>query len=121
MIRRGGRARMAPRKSTGTGSARKAQAKQVRVGTPNKAGAAWNVRADKYEAMKKALLRVVPRKGAGVTQQEMADGVRPLVSREMFPAETHWWWMKSVQLNLEKEGVLARDPKAKPLRWTRVK
>lgn len=118
---RGGRARMAPRKSSGSGSARKAPAKKVRVGTPNKAGAAWNVRADKYEAMKKALLKVVPRKGPGVTQQEMFDGVRPLVSEEQFPGTTHGWWAKSVQLNLEKEGVLARDPKAKPLRWTRAK
>lgn len=113
--------RMAAKRSTKRASSASSKPKQVRVGTPNKPGSAWNVRADKYEAMEKAVLKVAPRKGPGLTQDELADAVRPLVSKEMFPAQTHYWWMKSVQLNLEKQGVLARDPKARPLRWTRVK
>jgi len=51
----------------------------------------------------------------------MFEGVRPLVSKVMFPGTTYMWWPKGVQLDLEARGVLRRDPKAKPLRWTRVR
>lgn len=77
--------------------------------------------AEKYNAMKKAVLKVTPRKAPGITQAEMFKGVRPLVSKSQFPGTTHMWWSKGVQLDLEARGVLRRDPKAKPLRWTRVK
>lgn len=95
--------------------------KQVRVGSIVTKDYSANLRADKYEAMEKAMLKAVPRKPPGSSWQEMLDAVEPLVSKEMFPGTTHGWWMKSVQLNLEKQGRLLRDPKAKPLRWHRVK
>jgi len=94
---------------------------QVEVGSVNVPGYKARLNAEKYEAMRKALLQVVPRKPPGVTQREMFDGVRALASPILFPASTHMWWAKSVQLDLEKKGVLARDARSKPLRWTRTR
>ncbi len=80
-----------------------------------------NVDAAKYNAMKAALLAVLPAKGPGLTQSEMFAAVRRKVSTTQFPGTTHMWWVKCVQLDLEARGRLKREADAKPLRWRRAK
>jgi hypothetical protein len=73
--------------------------------------------AAKYEAARKALLKVLPRTGAGVTQAEMMAAMK-----KALPAfgSTSGWWTKTVQLDAEARGEVKRD-NGKPLRWKRVK
>lgn len=89
------------------------------VGTVNKPGYRANLRADKYAAMEKILLAVLPKKTPGLTQAEMFDAVSKKVDKTVFPGTTYGWWAKGVQLDLEKRGILAREA-TKPLRWHRA-
>jgi len=93
--------------------------KMVVVRTPNKPGYTARVDALKYEAMRKVMLRVLPRKAPGLTQQEMWDALARLAPRSEFPDRGKvGWWMKSVQLDLEAKKVVVRED-TKPLRWHR--
>jgi hypothetical protein len=75
----------------------------------------------KYEAMRKALLKVLPRKKPGLTQVQMREQLLPHLSADEFPGGAKaGWWTKCVQLDLEAKGVIGRDPSAKPLRWHRL-
>ena len=95
--------------------------KMVVVRTPNKPGSSWRVDALKYEAMRKAMMRVLPRKAPGLNQQEMWDALARLAPRSHFPHRGKiGWWMKSVQLDLEAKKIVVRE-QTKPLRWHRAK
>ena len=79
------------------------------------------VDAKKYAAMKKALLKALPRRPPGITQKEMFETVVPHLPEDDFPGGAKAeWWAKTVQLDLEAKGVVDRDAKSKPLRWYRV-
>jgi len=77
------------------------------------------VNADKYEAMRKALLETLPDRTPGLTQSEMTASVKSYLPENLFPGgRTAGWWAKTVQLDLEAKGVVIRHP-GKPLRWTK--
>lgn len=79
------------------------------------------VRVDKakYDAMKQALLSVVPKAEPGLTVAEIKAGALPLLPEELFPGGAKaGWWLKGVQLDLEAKGVIARA-NSKPLRLHR--
>lgn len=92
---------------------------KVVVENVNHPGQTSNVNADKYEDMKKALLKVLPKKAPGLTQKEMQTAVKAHLSDSLFPGgATSGWWVKCVQLDLEAKQTLTREP-SKPLRWHR--
>jgi hypothetical protein len=75
------------------------------------------VDADKYEAMKKAFLKVLPKKPPGLTAAEIRAAILPHLPEDLFPGGAKaGWWMKAVQLDLEAKGGVARED-SKPLRW----
>ncbi|HRI63038.1 MAG TPA: hypothetical protein PK156_02340 [Polyangium sp.] len=76
--------------------------------------------AGKYNAMKVALLKILPAKAPGITQKQMMSGVVPHLPQDLFPGGAKsGWWMKSVQLDLEAKGVVVRDA-TKPLTWRKA-
>ena len=80
------------------------------------------VRVDKakYDAMKDALLTVVPEAEPGLTIAEIKAGVLPLLPEDLFPGGAKaGWWLKGVQLDLEAKAVIARE-NSKPLRLHRL-
>jgi uncharacterized protein DUF6958 len=86
----------------------------------NVPGYTHRVDAKKYAAMKKALLKILPKGPPGITQAEMFATVPRHLPQEEFPGgEKAEWWAKTVQLDLEAKGVVDRDIRAKPLRWYR--
>jgi hypothetical protein len=94
--------------------------RRVTVRTINVPGFSKSLNADKYDAAKTALLRVLPRKPPGLSQREMFAAAKAHLSAEHFPRGAKAeWWIKSVQLDLEAKGIVIRDPKARPLRWRR--
>ena len=112
---------MPPKKGSPLKKIAPAARKMVVVRTPNKPGSSWRVDAVKYEAMRKAMLKVLPRKAPGLTQQEMWDALARAAPRSHFPDRGKiGWWMKSVQLDLEVKKVVVRE-NTKPLRWHRKK
>ena len=74
--------------------------------------------AAKYEAVKLALLKVLPKKMPGLTQTQMRGEAAYHLPEHLFPdSEKTAWWIKSVQLDLEAKGIIARENDAHPLRW----
>jgi hypothetical protein len=77
------------------------------------------VNAEKYQAMRTALLAVLPVSPPGLTQSEMTEGVKAHLPDDLFPGgSTAGWWAKTVQLDLEAKNVVVRHG-GKPLRWVK--
>ena len=77
------------------------------------------VRRDKYEAMRDALLAVLPAEAPGMSVADAKAALLSSLPQELFPGgSTAGWWLKAVQLDLEAKGVLARS--TKPVRLYRV-
>ena len=74
----------------------------------------------KYDAMKAALLAVVPQQAPGLTVAEVKTAVLPRLPDDLFPGGAKaGWWLKGVQLDLEARGVIARE-NVKPLRLHKI-
>lgn len=108
--------RTAAKKTTNTPGAGKILAQNVNV-----PGYTHPVDAVKYEAMRAAVLKMLPRKAPGMTQAEMWQGLAHYAPRKLFPDSGKiGWWMKTVQLDLEAKKIVKREA-TKPTRWHRVK
>lgn len=95
-------------------------AEQVMVENVNVPGFSAPVDARKYLAMRELILRVTPAVAPGLSAKEMLAAIQPLLPQDLWPGGAKaGWWQKTVQLDLEAKGLLLRDPRARPLRWTR--
>lgn len=89
---------------------------KVEIENVNHPGQINRVDAVMYEAMKRALLRVLPNTSPGLTVAEVQERVIAHLPGDLFPGGAKaGWWTKAVQLDLEAKGVVARE-KTKPLR-----
>lgn len=90
---------------------------KVEMENVNSTGRTVRVDADKYEAMKRAFLKILPAESPGLTAAEIGERVLPNLPDELFPQGAKaGWWKKGVQLDLEAKGVITRET-TKPLRW----
>ena len=81
-------------------------------------GKTYNVDPVMFEAMKTALLKVVPSAPPGLTPVEIQKAVLPHLPTDLFPGgEKAGWWMKAVQLDQEAKKVLARSEKPPVRLW----
>ncbi|MDK1384254.1 hypothetical protein QN224_02395 [Sinorhizobium sp. 8-89] len=79
-----------------------------------------SVDAERYAAMKAALLTVIPAEVPGLTLAEIRERIFAHLSDEKFPdGKGVSWWSKTVQLDLEAKGVIARE-KTSPIRLHKV-
>lgn len=87
------------------------------VGQPGKLYRRERVR---YEAVRAAVLAVLPTKAPGLTFAETKSAILPRLPDALFPGgDTVGWWLKTVQLDLEAKGVIRREAVI-PLRLRRV-
>ena len=92
---------------------------RVVVENVNHPGKSRSVDAASFQAMRRTLLKVLPRRSPGLTLAEMSRAVLARLPADLFPGGAKaGWWMKTVQLDLEAKGVIARE-KTKPLRLHR--
>jgi len=92
---------------------------RVAIENVNHPGSSSNVDAILYYAMREALLKVLPPDAPGLTEAEFRDAVLPHLPDDVFPGGAKaGWWSKSVQLDLEAKGLIARE-RSTPLRWHR--
>lgn len=78
------------------------------------------VDTDKYDAMRAAFLKTLPKKAPGLTGAEIRERILPLLPDDLFPGGAKaGWWMKGVQLDLEARRVIVRE-NTKPLRWRKL-
>jgi hypothetical protein len=74
----------------------------------------------KYEAMRTALLAILPDSGPGLKVPDAKAALLPLLPNALFPeGEKAGWWLKAVQLDLEAKGIIARAP-SKPVQLYRI-
>ena len=72
-------------------------------------GSIRRVDADKYGAMKRAYLSVVPKAAPGATTAQMLERVIDKLPQDLFPdGAKAGWWAKCVQLDLEAKGIVKR-------------
>lgn len=84
------------------------------------AGKIYRVDASKYEAMRHAFLKVLPKASPGFTVEEIYQAVLPHLPEALFPqGTTATWWIKTVQLDLEAKKLVARES-SKPLCWYKL-
>ncbi len=97
-----------------------AKANKVVVENVNVPGYTTRVDAGMYHAMRRAMLKALPSKPPGLTQSEVRLALLPYLPKDLFPGGAKaGWWAKTVQLDLEAKGIVAREA-TKPLRWHRV-
>ncbi len=78
------------------------------VGQPGKT---YRVDAAKYEATRKAVLKVLPGAAPGMTVADTIAAVKAHLPEALFPGgDKAGWWVKCVQLDLEAKRVIARTP-----------
>ena len=93
---------------------------RITVENVNVPGRTSRVNAAMYNAMKQAMMRVLPSKEPGLTQAEIREAVVPHLPEDLYPGGAKaGWWAKTVQLDLEAKGVMAREA-TRPLRWHRI-
>jgi hypothetical protein len=87
---------------------------KVEVRNVNHPGQVNYLDARMYEAMKQAVLKVLPRTSPGLTVAEMQEGVLIHLPASLFPnGAKAGWWAKAVQLDLEaKRRHRAREDQA---------
>jgi hypothetical protein len=74
-------------------------------------GRTERVNRAKYEAMRDALLAILPEEAPGLKVPEAKLALLPLLPEALFPASaTAGWWLKAVQLDLEAKGIIKRAP-----------
>ena len=75
-------------------------------------GSRRRVDAAKYEAMKQAMLAILPDSAPGFSVSEIRAAALPLLPEDLFPGgDKAGWWIKCVQLDLEAKSVLKRTEK----------
>lgn len=89
---------------------------KVELENVNHPGQVRNADAAMYEAMKRALLTILPATSPGMTVAQIQERVLAHLPGELFLAGAKaGWWTKAVQLDLEAKGLVARE-KTRPLR-----
>jgi hypothetical protein len=84
-------------------------------------GKVYRVDAEKYEVMRRAFLKVLPKSAPGLSADELRDRLLPHLPEALFPQGARaGWWMKAVQLDLEAKGIIVREA-VRPLRWHAVR
>lgn len=87
-----------------------AGAEKVAMENPNSPGRPVRVDADKYHAMKDAMLAVLLKTAPGLTVKDLKQRLLPLLPETLFPGGAKaGWWLKGVQLDLEAKKVIVRD------------
>ena len=93
---------------------------KIQVENVNHPGQVRLVDAAMYAAMKRAVLKVIPKHSPGLTVAALEEAVRAHLPEDLFPGGLKaGWWIKTVQLDLEAKGILTRE-KAAPLRLHRA-
>ncbi len=96
------------------------RASQIEVLNVIRPGKSYVVDRTKFEAMRTAVMKVLPHREPGMTVAELGKGVLRYLPDDVFPGgATSGWWLKAVQLDLEARGQIQRA-KTKPLRLYKV-
>lgn len=114
-------AKSRPRSTRPTRSPKRAdRLARVAVENVNHPGKRRLVDVKKYQAMRRALLKVLPVRAPGLTLADTVTALLPRLPADLFPGGAHaGWWLKTVQLDLEAKNIIGRE-RTTPLRLRRL-
>jgi hypothetical protein len=92
----------------------------IRTKNPGKGKVGPRIDAGRYDAMKAAILAVVPKGGEGVTFASLPKRVEERLPAAVFKGASIMWYATTVKLDLEARGLIERVPGAAPQRLRRV-
>jgi hypothetical protein len=82
---------------------------KIEIENINTPGRTERVNRAKYEAMRKALLKILPDTPPGLEVVDAKAALLPHLDTVLFPGgSTAGWWLKAVQLDLEAKGTIKR-------------
>jgi len=92
---------------------------RVVVENVNHPGRTREVEAERYGAVRQALLAILPEAPPGMPLEQVRSELPGRLPEDLFPGGAKaGWWLKTVQLDLEAKGLLARS-RSTPLRLHR--
>lgn len=99
--------------------------KRARVETRNvnyaKGAGGTRIEAAKYEAVKRAILKAVPRSARGIEFLDLIDAVKEHLPGGKIPGGGSIpWYVTTVKLDLEARGLIERAEGSKPQRLRRI-
>lgn len=81
-----------------------------------------NIEKTKYDEMRRALLKVIPKRDDGVLFGDLGDLVLDHLNEDAYPKGLSvLWYVTTVKQDLEARGLIEQVPKTKPQRLRRVK
>lgn len=83
---------------------------RITILNPNTGRTDGTIAADRYRAMKTALLRVLGRGRKGVPFAELSRRAQPHLPAAVFEGASIGWYTTTVKLDLEARGVVERLP-----------
>lgn len=82
---------------------------KIEIENINTPGRIERVDRAKYEAMREALLKVLPSKAPGLKVVDAKAALLKHLAEDLFPGGAKaGWWLKAVQLDLEAKKIIAR-------------
>ena len=82
---------------------------KIIVENVNHPGQTGRVDRAKYEDMRQALLKILPAEAPGLKVKDALEALKPHLDPALFPGGAKsGWWQKTVQLDLEAKGLVAR-------------
>lgn len=95
---------------------RAASRRKIAVQNVNHPGKIEHLDADMHDAMKRAMLKILPKRSPGLSVADMQEAVLAHLPERLYPGGAKaGWWTKAVQLDLEAKAIIMRE-KTKPLR-----
>ncbi len=80
-----------------------------------------NIETDKYESMRRALLKVIPGRTASVPFKSLAKLVEPHLDPVAFPPQaSRVWYVTAVKQDLEARGLIEQVPGLRPQHMRRA-
>ncbi len=87
-------------------------AEKIEIENVGQPGKTYRVDANKFAAMKQAVLATLPSDAPGMSVSDLIAGVKPKLPQDLFPGgEKAGWWVKAVQLDLEAKKAIVRADK----------
>lgn len=84
-------------------------AEKIEIENVGQPGKTYRVDADKFSAMKAAVLAALPQAAPGMSVSDLIAAVKPSLPEDLFPGGGKaGWWVKAVQLDLEAKKIIAR-------------
>jgi len=93
----------------------------VRDDAPAQGKRGVRIEREKYDEMRRALMRVIPKRREGVAFGDLPDLVAPHLSSDVFSGSSVQWYVVTVKQDLEARGLIEQVEGAKPQHVRRIR